>query len=229
MDIYSLDPRKWRVLFLFRRSPLVRRSDRIEVLAVALAVAVTATFTALCNVKDGNIVQAMAQDQANAVDAWAYYQAKGTKLNLAESMLDQLTLERDMNPALAAAAREKLEAKIAEYGQRVTTYEAEKAEIKVKAEGYQADYDRLNVHDDQFDLAEALMSVSMALLGITALTRKRSLLVVGLVMAAVTLASGPLYDRLGVDGFWAMIPIAIIGMVLIGLASRSAPEHPVRG
>ncbi|TIP34291.1 MAG: MFS transporter, partial [Mesorhizobium sp.] len=45
----------------------------------------------------------------------------------------------------------------------------------------------------------------------------------------VTLASGPLYDRLGVDGFWAMIPIAIIGMGLIGLAARSTPKLPVRG
>ncbi|TIX27320.1 MAG: MFS transporter, partial [Mesorhizobium sp.] len=51
----------------------------------------------------------------------------------------------------------------------------------------------------------------------------------GFFMAAVTLASGPLYDRLGVDGFWAMIPIAVIGMALIGLAARSAPKLPVGG
>ena len=51
----------------------------------------------------------------------------------------------------------------------------------------------------------------------------------GFFMAAVTLASGPLYDRLGVDGFWVMIPIAVIGMVLIGLAARSAPKPSVRG
>jgi len=51
----------------------------------------------------------------------------------------------------------------------------------------------------------------------------------GSISAAVTLASGQLYDRLGVDGFLAMIPIAIIGMALIGLASRSTPKHPVRG
>jgi hypothetical protein len=175
-------------------------SDRLNSL-IALVVAVTATFTALCNVKDGNIVQAMAQDQANAVDAWAYYQAKGTKQNLAEAVLDQLTLERDMNPGLAAEARHKLDAKIADYGQRVKAYEAEKVDIKQKAEGYQTDYDRLNVHDDQFDLAEALMSVSMALLGITALTRKRSLLVVGIVMASV----GALF---GLAGFfrWGLHP-----------------------
>ncbi|RVA45783.1 MFS transporter, partial [Mesorhizobium sp. M7A.F.Ca.CA.004.09.1.2] len=41
----------------------------------------------------------------------------------------------------------------------------------------------------------------------------------------VTLASGPLYDHLGVDGFFAMIPIALIGLVLIGLAARSAPQR----
>ena len=50
----------------------------------------------------------------------------------------------------------------------------------------------------------------------------------GFFMAAVTLASGPLYERYGVDGFLAMIPIAIIGLALIGLAARSAPQHPVR-
>ncbi|WP_404927377.1 MFS transporter [Mesorhizobium sp. ORM16] len=49
----------------------------------------------------------------------------------------------------------------------------------------------------------------------------------GFFMAAVTLASGPLYDRFGVDGFLAMIPIAIIGLVLIGLAARSAPKRRI--
>ncbi|RUZ22297.1 MFS transporter, partial [Mesorhizobium sp. M7A.F.Ca.CA.001.04.1.1] len=49
----------------------------------------------------------------------------------------------------------------------------------------------------------------------------------GFFMAVVTLASGPLYDRLGVDGFFAMIPIALIGLALIGLAARSAPERRI--
>src|SRR3982750_5041720 len=61
---------------------------------IAILVAVTATFMALCNIKDGNIVQAMSQDQSKAVDQWSYYQAKGTKQNLAESVLDQLQIRR---------------------------------------------------------------------------------------------------------------------------------------
>ena len=41
MDTFSLEPRAWRVLFLFSRSPLVRRSDRLEVLVIALALAIS--------------------------------------------------------------------------------------------------------------------------------------------------------------------------------------------
>jgi hypothetical protein len=144
--------------------------------AVAISVAITATFVALCNVKDGNIVQAMQQAQANAVDAWAYYQAKGTKLNIAEASLDALAIQRDTTPGLTPEARALLDRKIAEYRQKMAHYEQEKTDIKRSADGFQHEYDRLNTHDDQFDMAEATISIAIALLGIAALTQKRRLL-----------------------------------------------------
>ncbi len=49
----------------------------------------------------------------------------------------------------------------------------------------------------------------------------------GFAMATVTLLSGPLYDRLGVDGFYVMAVIAAIGLGLIVLAARSAPERRI--
>jgi hypothetical protein len=141
---------------------------------IAMLVAVSATFMALCNVKDGNVVQAMAQDQARQVDAWSYYQAKSTKMNLAESMLDQLAVQRALaSGASAAEVRSVLDQKIASYQAAVVRYEKEKDEIKATAEGYQADFDRLNIRDDQLDMAEALLSIALALFGITALTKKR--------------------------------------------------------
>lgn len=146
---------------------------------VALLVAVMATFMALCNVKDGNVVQAMAQDQSKAVDAWAYYQAKGTKLNLAEAMLDQLGVQRALLPADGPAqARALLDRKIADYGAQVKRYEREKEEIRKQAEGYEKDFDRLNVRDDQLDMAEALISIALALFGVAALTGKRAMFAV---------------------------------------------------
>jgi hypothetical protein len=161
---------------------------------VAVSVAVVATFTALCNVKDGNIVQAMQQAQASAVDQWAYYQAKGTKLNIAEAAADGLRVQREITPGLSPEARALIDRKIADQEAKMKTYEQEKAEIKSKAEGLQQEYDRLNFHDDQFDMAEATSSISIALLGITALTQKRRLLYLALAFAGIGVV-------LGVAGF----------------------------
>ncbi len=145
---------------------------------IAAFVAVTATFLALCNVKDGNIVQAMSSAQTNGVDQWSYYQAKGVKENLAQSTLEQITLQRDVAPNLTPETKKLFDDRIAEQKSAVKKYEKEKDEIKAKAEGFQKDYEALNVHDDQFDMAEALMSVAIALFGVTALTKKRWLLFV---------------------------------------------------
>jgi hypothetical protein len=158
---------------------------------VAVSVAIVATFIALCNVKDGNIVQAMEEAQASGVDEWAYFQAKGTKLNIAESARDGLILQREISGAqLSPEARALMDKKIADYDAKIRLYEQEKAEIKKKAEGFKEEYDRLNVHDDQFDMAEALNSVAIAMLGITALTRKRRLLYVAWTFAGFGVALG---------------------------------------
>lgn len=42
--------------------------------------------------------------------------------------------------------------------------------------------------------------------------------------AVATLASGPLYAHFGFDGGWAMVPVALAGLVLTLLAARSAPK-----
>ena len=140
---------------------------------IAIVVAVSATIMALGNVKDGNIVQAMAQAQASAVDQWSYFQAKSTKEHLAELAADQFTVQRAITPSLAPEAQALLDRKIAEYQARAKQYALEKVEIKKVADGLQAEYDRLNYRDDQFDMAEACLALCIALLGISALTQKR--------------------------------------------------------
>ena len=52
----------------------------------------------------------------------------------------------------------------------------EKAEIKKQAEGYQQEYEDINVFDDQFDMTDAFLSIAIAMFGITALTQKKWLL-----------------------------------------------------
>src|SRR5882762_8182163 len=133
---------------------------------VALFVAITATFMALCNVKDGNIVQSMSQAQAHSIDAWSYFQAKSTKQSIAENALELLKLQ---NPSNSAEVIKK-------YEDEISRYEKEKAEIKTQAEGFQKEYDDINLFDDQFDMTDALLTISIAMFGITSLTQKKWLL-----------------------------------------------------
>jgi hypothetical protein len=133
---------------------------------VALLVAIAATFMALAGVKDRNITLRMNKAQAKAIDTWNYYQAKSMKQNLAEATLDQMT-------AVNAAP-----ASLDHYKALVKRYDHEKGEVKEEAEGYEKTYEALNVQHDIFDLCEASIAVTIALLGVTALTKKRWLLAV---------------------------------------------------
>ena len=156
---------------------------------IAVLVALLATFMALCNIKDGNIVQAMSQDQAKAVDQWSYYQAKGMKENLAESVRDQLTLRREQ-PGLSPQESALLDQQIKKYDGIVAKYVKEKEAIKKDAEDAGKDYDRLNVHDDQFDMSEATISIAIALLGVSALTKKKWLVGVAVLFAGFGVLMG---------------------------------------
>lgn len=157
---------------------------------IAVLVAVLATVMALFSIKGGNIGQAMAQAQARSVNAWAYFQAKSTKQAFAEGILEQLLVARARRSTLSSDEASHLEQTIAHYREQIERYESEKAEIKAQAEGFEQEYRDLNFHDDQFDIAEAGLTVAMALLGIAALVRRGWLVWFALIFAGVGLASG---------------------------------------
>jgi Domain of unknown function (DUF4337) len=145
----------------------VEQADKSKINAsVAVLVALTATFMALCNVKDGNIVQAMSQAQAHSIDAWSYFQAKSTKQAIAENALEILKVQKVTGS----------EALVTKYEDQIKRYEKEKTEIKAQAEGFQKEYEDINIFDDQFDMTDALLTISIAMFGITALTQKKWLL-----------------------------------------------------
>jgi len=163
--------------------------------AVAVTVAVLATFMGICKVKDDNIVQAMQQAQADKVDHWAYYQARNLREELAKATAVQLRLALIgvHEPEKVAA----VQAELAVY-QRLVADQAEKKEgLRVQALADQASYDALNYRDDQFDLCDALLAVAISLLAVSALTSKRWLY--GLAM--VPTAFGTLMGLAGLLGW----------------------------
>jgi hypothetical protein len=154
---------------------------------VAVTVAILATFMGLCKVKDDNIVQQMQQDQAKSVDTWAWYQAKKTRIVAAQGTIDQLELAAISAPAVSKAGYEK---KIGDYKKYIDKEQKDLKDVQDKAKGYDDDYDRWNFHDDQFDLSDAMLAMSIALLAVTSLTQKKWLFVLAMVPTFVGVLMG---------------------------------------
>jgi hypothetical protein len=181
-----------------RASPAAHRLS----MAVALTVALLATFMGITKVKNDNIVQATLQAKSDAVDAWSEFQAKSTKQHLSAVTDDQFRVQRAL--AKDTAVRHLLDERIAFYHAEEARYDRENSELAKKAKSLGASYDSLNFHDDQFDLSDALLSIALASLAITALTRQRWLYYAALIPALFGVAMG----IAGLFG-WVLHPTAL--------------------
>ena len=78
-----------------KKTGLARQANKKSQLntAVAISVALLATFIGVCKIKDDNIVQGMQQAQANRIDDWALYQARNLRSEIAKSTVTQLQLQ----------------------------------------------------------------------------------------------------------------------------------------
>ena len=128
---------------------------------VALTVVVFSVATGLGNIKDGNIVQGMAQAQANSLDRWNEYQATRTKLHIVETARAQLA---------AAFPSPAVQKAISAFEADAAKYKAESPNLAKQAKGFVDEYDALNVHDDQFDAAEASLATAISIAAVAALT-----------------------------------------------------------
>ena len=136
--------------------------------AVAITVALLATFMGICKVKDDNIVQGMQQAQADKIDHWSFYQARNIREEIAKATLVQLKIQ-----SISATP-----AQLPLYQEQVSVYEAlakeqalKKEELKNQAESDQKTYDALNFRDDQFDLSDASIAIAISLLALASLTQ----------------------------------------------------------
>ncbi len=131
---------------------------------VAISVVVLSVFLGLCHIKDDNIVQAMQQAKADAVDTWGEYQATKTKLHITEGAADQLAVLGELAHDKAAVM-----AQTARLAAAVAKYTRELPQLQSKARGFEAAYDTMNYHDDQFDAADALVGIAISVAAVAAL------------------------------------------------------------
>jgi hypothetical protein len=136
--------------------------------AVAITVALLATFMGICKVKDDNIVQGMQQAQADKIDHWSFYQARNIREEIQKATMVQLKVQA----ALATPQQQaQVQQQIASYEALATGQAAKKEEVKAQAEADQKTYDALNFRDDQFDLSDASIAIAISLLAVASLTQ----------------------------------------------------------
>lgn len=135
---------------------------------VAITVVVLSVTMGLGNIKDGNIVQAMQQAQSDAVDRWGEYQATKTKRHIVDTAAAQL----------AAGAGPAAAPTLATFRAESAKYAAAAPGLARQAKDAAARYDALNVHDDQFDASEALISTAISIAAVAALVESFGVLAV---------------------------------------------------
>ena len=149
-----------------------RREDKRLNNLVAVTVVILTVFMAITKTKDDNINQAMTKAKADAVDAWAEYQFARVKLHVDENGLNQLRLLESAGGVDKALATKQA----AEYEADIKKYEARSKETRAKAEGFEAEYNRLNFRDDQFDMSDVFLSIAVAVSAVAALVDSFALL-----------------------------------------------------
>jgi uncharacterized protein DUF4337 len=169
---------------------IARAQDKRLNNLVAITVVILTVFGAITKVKDDNINQAMQKAKADAVDAWAEYQFSRVKLHVDENGLSQLRLLESTGQANKELAAKQA----AEYEADIKKYEGRSKETRAKAEKLEAEYERLNFRDDQFDMSDVFLSIGVGVSAVAALVDSFALLY-------FAWASGALGVFLGTAGF----------------------------
>jgi hypothetical protein len=154
---------------------------------VAISVAIISVFMGITKVKDDNIVQTMIQVKSDAVDRWNEYQSTRIKSHMAELGLNQVKALRAIQQG---TEDNELPSQQKSYEEAITRYRSEGAVLSNAAKGFEKHYDDLNYRDDQFDLSDAALSISLAMLAITSLAGNRKLLILAWVFGGFGLIMG---------------------------------------
>ena len=129
---------------------------------VALSTAILAVLAAIAGLLSGKHANEAMMSQIEASDQWSYYQAKSIKASVLDAKI-----------ALASAPSES-------DSEKRNRYEKEQEEIKIEAEQKQAEA-KSNFHQHEvFARGVTMFQIAIAIAAISALTKKRTFWIVGL-------------------------------------------------
>ncbi|MDR3708945.1 MAG: DUF4337 domain-containing protein [Capsulimonadaceae bacterium] len=149
---------------------------------VAIAIALLATFVAICTVAERGLVKEMQHQQTISLDSWNFYQSRTIRSAVAQTAADQFAIEALSATGASKAAFEK---KAAEY-KKEADYQNDKKKVQMDdAKKADETYEKLKQRDEHYELSEAILAIAVSLLALTSLTHKKWLFFVAMVPTAV--------------------------------------------
>jgi hypothetical protein len=150
---------------------------------VAITVVIVSIFLALSHLKDDNLVRSMEFTKADSVDLWNEYQAERIKLLDDENAQGVLTTLHAGDAAALGRETARLMGQIAKY----TT---QSAALQVKARAADRRYEAMESRHEQFDIEDGVLSITLGLTAVAALTEIGWLLMTGWGFAAFGIIMG---------------------------------------
>jgi hypothetical protein len=168
----------------------------------ALIIAFMATLLALTSLGGGNAAEDVANNNIQASDTWAFYQAKSIRQTTMKVAADGLEADLRANPNMPADARDFVQKKIDEYRSTAARYEDEpdkddpgnslkgegRKQLSARAQDFEKKREAASKQDPNFDFSEALFQIAIVLASVAILAGSRLVLRISLfVGAAATL------------------------------------------
>ena len=144
---------------------------------IAITIAVLAVAMSLIGNKGDNAKTESILETTEAANQWAYFQAKSIKGTAYELAVDELAVSA---PADAA----KRDALVAAYRAKIAAYDAERTDIKTKAEGLTKDAQHGGAINDRCDLASLLLQIAVILCSVAILVRLHPFWFLGMAVGA---------------------------------------------
>jgi hypothetical protein len=166
---------------------------------LALTTVLIAVCATLSTFKGGGFGSRSLLNQTLASDQWALYQSKSIKSYIFENQIDNLELQQDL--ISKSATKEdiaKYQAKINGYKGKIKQYEVDKVVAMQKARAFEQVSATSKRHGDAFGIAVIFLQISILLSSIGALTKKRMVWYLSLVVGVM----GVVYF---LNGFWMFL------------------------
>ncbi len=151
---------------------------------VAVMVAVVSACLAVANIKNGNIAQSAQNEQRAAASSWNQYQAKRLRQFALDMRLQDYAARTSDASYMPPPALVEL---VERWRAKEIVYRAELKDLATRARAHEKRQKLLSLMDDDFDVAEALLTLTLALLAIAALTRNQAMLGLGMFTGGISI------------------------------------------